>query len=256
MATITLRFEVFAEVPRAISYNCECNDDYPRSTLSEMRKRIIRRLGFAAQAANPPPGMADLVDDFLRNAQEMLYRKYDVFRMERFFTWSLEPGIRHYDLDTNEDTCIRRFDPRKLTWVGVSQGDDTWQPLFCGIDPTLYSSHTSGIPTHYEIRQCIEIWPAPSDATWKLRVKGHFGLLRFQDDTDYTSVDQEAIFLLALANAKAHYGQADAGNYVSQLTEYIRGLRSGSHMTARYMPGRAVERNAVRPIPVGGWSDE
>ena len=37
-------------------------------TLQTLRNRILRRLGFAAQISNPPPGMAELVDDFLKSA--------------------------------------------------------------------------------------------------------------------------------------------------------------------------------------------
>jgi len=239
-----------------ISYNCECDDDYPRTTLLEMRKRLMRRLGFSVQAANPPPGMADLIDDFIRNAQELLFRRYSVFRRERFYTWDLVPGTRFYDLDANADVCTKRLDPRMVSWVGVSRGDDTWQPLRCGIDPTVYTSNTLSIPTHYEIRQCIELWPAPSDAAWKLRIKGQFGLMPLDVATDETTVEPEAIFLLALANAKAHYGQPDAGNYASQLAAYVRDLVRGSHHTRRYLPGRNAPRNAVRPIPVGGWPED
>jgi len=246
----------FASPPQEISYNCECDDDYPRTTLAEMRKRLLRRLGFAVQANNPPPGMADLLDDFIHNAQEMLFRRYSVFRRERFYTWELIPGTRFYDLDANADACTKQLDPRMISWAGISQGDDSWRPLYCGIDPVMYTSRGPGIPSHYEIRQCIELWPAPVDATWKLRIKGQFGLMPLEADGDYTTVEPEAIFLLALANAKAHYGQADAGNYASQLTAYMRDLIRGSHHTRRYIPGTADPRNAVRPILVGGWPED
>lgn len=240
----------------AVSYNCECDDDYPRITLAEMRKRLMRRLGFAVQANNPPPGMADLLDDFVRNAQEMLFRRYNAFRRERFYTWDMQAGVRFYDLDANADVCTKKLDPHMVSWVGVSDGDDNWIPLVCGIDPTVYTSNISGIPDHYEIRQCIEVWPPPADNAWKLRIKGQFGLMPLEIDSDETTVEPEAIFLLALANAKAHYGQPDAGNYASQLTAYIRDLVRGSHHTARYLPGRNDVRNAVRPVPVGGWPED
>lgn len=240
------------------AYNCQCDDDYPRTTLQAMRNRLARRLGFAAQVSMGilPPGMADLLDDFVRQAQETLYRSYNVFRMERFYSWDMEPGVRFYDLDGNSDTCPRKLDPRKLTWVGISQGDDSWRPLVCGIDPVMYSSRGGGIPSHYEVRQCIEVWPAPADATWKLRVKGHFGLAPLEADDDETSIDPEAVFLLALANAKAHYGQPDAGNYASQASSYVRSLVAGSHHTRRYIPGRKERCAAVRPVPVGGWTED
>lgn len=239
-----------------ISYNCDCDDDYPRTTLIEMRKRVMRRLGFSVQSSNPPPGMADLIDDFIRGAQELLFRRYSVFRRERFYTWDLVAGTRFYDLDENSDACTKRLDPRMISWVGISQGDGNWRPLICGIDPVMYTSRGPGLPSHYEIRQCIELWPAPSDTTWKLRVKGQFGLSSLVAPTDQTTVEPEAIFLLAVANAKAHYGQPDAGNYAGQLTAYVRDLVRGSHMTRRYIPGTADARNAVRPVPVGGWPEE
>lgn len=235
----------------AVSYNCACEDDYPRLTLPQMRRRLVVRLGYAAMPV-PPPGVAELVDDFARQAQELLYRKYAVFRTERFFTWDMVAGERFYDLGANAEQtglppCTKALDPRKVTWVGVSQGDDQWQPIACGIDPSLYGTNISGIPQCYEIRQCIEVWPAPADATWKLRVKGHFGLLPFVAETDYTTIDAEAVFLLALANAKAHYGQPDAKNYIDQLSTYLGDLVSGSHQTRRYLPGARVLPN--KPIP-------
>lgn len=239
-----------------ISYNCECDDDYPRTTLADMRKRLLRRLGFSAQAENPPPGMADLLDDFIRSAQELLFRRYSVLRRERFYTWDLVPGIRFYDLDANADGCTKKLDPRMISWAGISQGEGSWRPLYCGIDPVMYTARGPGIPSHYEIRQCIELWPAPSDDTWQLRIKGQFGLAPLLIGTDYTTVDPEAIFLLSLANAKAHYGQPDAGNYASQLSTYVRDLIRGDHLARRYIPGTSDPRNAVRPIPVGGWPED
>lgn len=237
------------------SYNCTCDDDYPRSTLAELRNRLARRLGFSVQEAMGalPPGMSDLLDDFIRQAQEVLYRRYSVFRMERWYTWDMVAGTRFYDLDANADACTKKLDPRKVTWCGISQGDDSWRPLVCGINPTMYTSQGPGIPSHYEIRQCIEVWPSPSDDTWKLRAKGYFGLQPLVADTDETTIDPEAIFLLALANAKAHYGQPDANNYASMATAYVRDLVRGQHHTRRYVPGECEPPPMVRPVPVGGW---
>lgn len=239
----------------ATSYNCACDDDYPRATLAEMRNRLARRLGYSVQVAMGalPPGMSDLLDDFIRQAQEVLYRRYSVFRMERWYTWDLVAGTRFYDLDANADACTKKLDPRKVTWCGISQGDDSWRPLVCGINPTMYTSQGPGIPSHYEIRQCIEVWPSPSDDTWKLRAKGYFGLQPLVADTDETTIDPEAIFLFALANAKAHYGQPDANNYASMATAYVRDLVRGQHHTRRYVPGECEPPPMVRPVPVGGW---
>ena len=164
------------------------------------------------------------------------------------FTWDMQQGVRFYDLDGNVDECARVLNPDKLEWVGISQGDSSWRPLVCGINPVLYGSAATGIPSHYEIRQCIEVWPAPPDGTWQLRIKGDFGPSVLEADDDVLTVDPEAVFLQALANAKAHYSQADAANYASQATAYVRSRVAGSHQTRRYIPGSRVQPPAVRPV--------
>lgn len=233
----------------ATGYNCQCDDDAPRATLAELRRRLLVRLGMAAMPAGLP-GMAELLNDFLTQAQELLYRRYDVFRTERFFTWNMEKGVRFYDLPGNEDgaggdggLCEKRLDPRKVRWVGVQDGAGIWRELIDGIPPELYTGLSEGFPHRYEIRQCIEVWPAPQDDDHKLRIKGHFGLLPFIEDEHTTTIDAEAVLLMALANAKAHYGQPDGGNYMQQLNVYIADLVAGQHGTARYIPGRR------RPAP-------
>ncbi|MFC4727146.1 hypothetical protein [Coralloluteibacterium thermophilus] len=233
-----MRVEVWADGPQPeVSYNCECEDEHPSRTLAELRTSLMRRLGFSAQAANPPPGMAELLNDFLYDAQQQLIWRYDVLRTERFFTWDLLPGVRFYDLVDNVDTCTVELDPRKLSWVGVER-DGRWYELIQGIPPELYSRpEQNWRPTRFEIRQCIEVHPAPDVAGMKLRVKGRFPPTRFREDEDRTSIDHHAVFLLALANAKAHYQQPDAGNYVQQLEVLIRKLVAGAHGTRRYIPG-------------------
>jgi hypothetical protein len=237
----------------ALELNCECDDDWPSETLLDLRKYLMTRLGFAAMLNTPPPGMVGLCNSFIDEAQKLLYRRYAVLRTGRWFTWNMTAGTRFYDLGDNADACSKKLDPRRVSWVGVSKGDDVWQTLLCGIDPTVYSSRIQSFPQRYEIRQCIEVWPAPADDTWLLRLKGDFGLAPLVQDDDTTTVDADAIKLLALANAKAHYGQPDAPNYMTQLTTLLGDLNSGSHLTRRYIPGERRLPNAVPPKLVGGY---
>ena len=230
-------------------YNCECDADYQTRTLLEMRRYLMIRLGWGAMVATPLPGVAITLDSFLRDAQEQIYRQYKVFHMERYFTWGMVPGERFYDFDENDPLgCEKRLDPRMVTWVGISQQDNFWRPLVCGIKPEFYYGDITSWPTHYEIRQCIEVWPAPSDDSWQLRIKGHFGLQPLVADTDVNSVDYEAIQLFALANAKAHYGQPDAANYMQQYRDYIGAVTAGSHLTRRYVPN--TDMGVPPPLPV------
>lgn len=238
----------FWEESASVSYNCECDDEYPTKTLAQMREYLMIRLGWGAMVSTPLPGVAVTLNSFLRDAQEQIYRQYKVFRLERFFTWQLLTGVRFYDLPENEDVCTKKLDPRMITWVGISEGDNFWRQLVCGIKPEFYYGDISSWPTHYEIRQCIEVWPPPSSDDWKLRIKGYFGLLPLEEDTDVNTIDYEAIQLFALANAKAHYGQPDAANYMGQYRDYIGAVTAGSHHTRRYVPN--TEQSYPPPLPI------
>lgn len=235
------------------NFNCTCEDDWPQRTLSSLRTELLRRLGFSAQAANPPPGMAELLTSFLQDAQEQLYRRYDALRTERFYRWETTEGEKFYDIQSNDDAsgtgaCTKYLDPYKVRWVGMEDSNGAWWPLIKGIPPELYTITTNSRPTHYEIRQCIEIFPPPDDLGYTLRVKGHFGLEDFDEDDDTTTIDPHAVFLLALAQAKAHHGHPDASNYFAQSTNYIGSLVAGSHGTARYVPGSAKPMPVPRPV--------
>jgi hypothetical protein len=235
-AEATITINVVGAGP-VVGYNCECDDPNPSRTLGELWQELLVRLGMSAQTASPAPGMRALLVSFLQGAQRQLYRQYNVLRTERFFTWDLEPGVRFYDLADNADVCTKELDPRMITWAGISDGDQAWRPLVCGIPPECYTNPViTSWPTRYEIRQCIELWPAPDNANLKLRIKGHFGLEPFALDTDRCTIDDEAVLLFALARAKAHYGHPDARNYQIDAMNHIRYLTAGSHQTRRYVP--------------------
>lgn len=245
-------FRVFIEyddgiAPGGVNYNCQCDDPNPSRTLAELRRSLLKRIGKGAQTTNPGPGMNEVLDDFLQSSQRFLYRRYHVLRTERFFSWEMVVGQRFYDVDGNNDACPRKLDSREITWVGISDGDDSWRPLICGIPPECYTRPAIlGWPERYEIRQCIEVWPAPSDANLRLRIKGHFGLEPFEADDDQCTIDDEAVFLHALARLKAHYRHPDAKNYEKDAMDYIGALTGGTHQTRRYVPG---ERQYIAPAP-------
>jgi hypothetical protein len=231
------------------TYNYDAGTN-PNRTLKQLRDDMMTRLGFAAQVASPPPGMSALLNSFLVEAQELLYRRYSVLRTDRAYSWPLTTGVRFYDLKANAETSTLRVDPRKIRWVGVVR-DGIWRPMRAGIPPELYSNTVTGWPTHYEIRDAIEVWPAPLTTDGSLVVKGDFGPQPFAADTDQATIDDRPVFLLALSNAKAHYGRPDAGNYVREMETLIQNLVAGTHGPARYIPGRdnRFESAYVQPVP-------
>lgn len=249
--TFQFRVEIFLSgptPPTGISYNCECDDEYPTRTLAQMREFMMIRLGWAAMKDTPLPGVVDTLNAFLQDAQDQLHAEYRLPRLERFFTWDMLPGVRFYDLLENADTCTKKLDPRQLTWVGISDGDNAWRALVCGIPPESYYSQVSGIPSRYEIRQCIEVWPPPGGDEWRLRIKGYFYSERLEQDDDVASIDYQAVQLFALANAKAHYGQQDAANVMRQAMRYVANVTAGAHHTRRYIPG--TTEWIAPPLPV------
>lgn len=234
-----------------VNYNAQCMDDTTKTdTLANLRKRILIRLGFSNQSSNPPPGMTILVNDFLSSAQTYLYRRYMQLHTRRMFRWKVNPGQRFYSLkDNDEDVlCNYLLDPNKsIEWAGIQDNRNVWYPLIQGIPPQLYTMiDKPWRPARYDIRQAIELYPAPDQTYW-LWIRGHFGLRAFASDNDLTTLDCELVFLHALANAKSHYGQPDANNIEAQANAYRAELIAGTHQTAHYVPGTIAVPPAVRP---------
>ena len=232
-------------------YNSLATDTLvPVDTLASLRSRVLVRLGFSNQAANPPPGMATLVNDFLQSGQKYLYRRYLQLHTKRTFRWKINPGQRFYSLRDNDENVLEQVNMdymKTVEWVGIQDSRNVWYPMIQGIPPQLFTMITKPWrPARYELRGAIEIYPTPDQTYW-LWIRGHFGLSAFTLDTQSTTIDSELVFLHALANAKAHYGQPDANNIESQANAYRAELIAGTHQTAHYVPGTIAVPPAVRP---------
>lgn len=200
--------------------------------------------------ARTPPNAKNVVTQYIIGAQSTLYYRYEMFRARRWFSWNMLKGGRFYSVDGNYEAQNNNFtlDPRTIEWVGVSEDSRNWRELSCGIDPSLYRDNADGVPLYYDVGECIEVWPAANeDNKWTLRIKGRFGLLPFVEDSDDSTIDPHAIYLAAVADAKYHYGQPDAGLYEQRLRVYLGDLTAGTHMTRRYIAGRKRPEPYVPP---------
>jgi len=231
-----------------VNYNCACDDVFETRTLLQMRTYLAIRLGMASQINGLAPGVALELGSFLRDAQEQIYEQLKLNRMSRYFTWQLEPGVRFYDFAANLYQCTKKLNPDMLEWVGISQDGNFWRPLVAGINPAMYYSDVTGWPQYYAIRQCIEVWPTPQDATWQLRILGQFGLMPLEAETDSCTIDYRMVQLFALANAKAHRGQPDAANYMQQYRALAGKVVAGQYGLTRFVPG--AEETAPPPLPI------
>lgn len=227
-----------------VDYNTGQFVDPRTKTLAQLRTELLRRMGYSAQAATPPAGMTELLTSYLQDAQEQLFERYPLLRLTQWFGWQTQVGQRFYDVPID---CTRYLDFRHVKWVGL-QNDDQWFSLVAGINPILFNQTIPALPQYYELREFLELWPAPDKDTYIVWLKGDFGPQPFEADTDVCTVDARAVFLHALANAKAHEGQPDATRYDRQLEILIGRYTGGAHTTKRYVPGEPAPVAMTRPI--------
>lgn len=244
-----------------INYNAQRMDfsGYPSQTLAQLRVRLAIGLGFSNQATNLPLGMAAFINDKLLGAQNFLWRRYNALHTRRFFRWKIAPGQRFYSLKDNDEDVLSNFhmDPAKtIEWAGIQDTRNVWFPLIQGIPPQLYTMITKPWrPARYDVRQGIEVYPAPDQTYW-LWIRANFGLMSFVNDSDTTTIDSELVYLHALATAKAHYGQPDANSIEAMANAYRGELIAGTHQTAHYIPGTIAVPPAVRPTLIQFSQDQ
>lgn len=134
-----------------------------------------------------------------------------------------------------------------VTFTAAEFPQAQWYPLVQGIDPTEYTIlPTSQRPQKFELREYLEIFPAP-DTYYVIWIKGHMGLRRFTQDADKATIDSHPLFLLALANAKAHYSQPDARAIGQQCEVMLRKLNAGTFGVKRFIPGEKAKAVVPRP---------
>lgn len=204
-------------------------------------------------AARRPPGLVAMLDEFLAEAQRTLLRRFPELHTKRWFAWPLNAGERFYDLTANLEIeeaagCTKRLDPLSIAEAWVEDGTSRY-PIRHGIPSAYIASDVTGRPTHFDVGACIEVWPAPAATEGRLLLRGRYQVLPFAADTDPTTIDDHAVYMLALANAKAHYKQPDASQVMSESEVYLQNLAAGTHGAKRYIPGRSARDTAVYVEP-------
>jgi hypothetical protein len=239
-----------------VDFNCQCEETSTYDTLLTLRTRMMVNLGFAAQKANPPPSMSDLIDGWLFDAQTELYAKNPSLRTERRFRWTMTEGEGFYGIKDNdappdfEDVdCAKTLNEYSIRAVWLEDLNGSFMPLTKGIPMALYNSvDQTGFPSRYEIRSCIEVFPRPNADGLKLWMVGQMDLDAFSSNTDRTTIDSHLVYLWALAAGKAHYGKKDAQNAQNRAGSYLLDVIAGKHATARYIPRYAVPPPEVQPV--------
>lgn len=212
-------------------------------TLEALRAEILARLGMGGMGPSGGANQA-LIDSFLRNGQAQLYRLQDWRHLIAYEDKTVGVGQNQIDYP---NACER--DQRVLRIESPVGGQ--YAMLCEGITTDMWSTmDTQGSPQRYERYEQILLYPK-ADQIYTVRVWYVDDLGRFTENGDNATLDDEMIFLHALANAKAHYRQPDAATYQGQLNSLLGSLRGqsfGSNGVYRRGDDAQVER---RPAVVG-----
>jgi len=213
-----------------------------KRTLGDLRRELQARLGFASVGTR----QTDILNSFLRDAQEQLYEQFNHPSLKTTTDLVFAPGEQ---FKVWPDNC----DPARMLFVQVQTGN-IWVPVDKGIDYRLDSINTvGGWVQRYDDgydpadgKYKMEVWPIPTQS-WTVRLEYTRRLDPFVSDTNPASVAPRDIFLFALANAKAHYRQPDAKQYGEQVRAFSRRMVAAEHVGERYIKGEREE--VITPPP-------
>lgn len=186
-----------------------------KKTLGQLRARLQTRLGFG-QSGQAGIVNSPIMDSFLQDAQDQLYMVCDwrdLCAFEERLTGT-EQQFYDYPADCNVE---------RINSIAIWNGGE-WQQLVEGISLAERSVELSSWPLKYYRRDQFELWPVPN-TQYRMRIDYVRTLGDFTDSNDRCSLPDPEVFLLALANAKAHYRQPDADRYQQQADALLARLR-------------------------------
>lgn len=222
----------------------------PYSTLESLRAKLLARLGMGGMGASGGANQV-AIDSFLQNGQAQLYRMQNWRHLIDYQDKNLGTAQNLLDYPTagvmSGRGCSR--DQRVLRVETTYSGQ--YLKLKEGIETDMWSTmDTQSSPCRYERFAQLLIYPK-ADQVYNVRVWFVADLDPFTENDDTATLDDDMIFLHALANAKGHYRQPDAPTYQGQLNTLLASLRGqsfGSNGVYRRGDGGAPER---KPAVVG-----
>ncbi|MBF8177245.1 phage adaptor protein [Herminiimonas contaminans] len=189
-------------------------------TLDSLRATLLARLGMAGMGASGGANQA-IFDSFLSNGQSQLYWMQDWKKLVWYEEKTL--GVGQNQLDYPRDCELNN---RILKIETVYNGQ--WRELSEGIRTEDWNTmDTPSFPYRYERYAQILIYPK-ADQVYTVRIWYVKDLGRFSENGDRATLDDEMVFLHALANAKAHYRHPDAQTYQGQLNTMLGAIRGQS----------------------------
>ncbi len=215
----------------------------PFRTLEDLRSELLARLGMGGMGASGGANQA-AIDSFLRNGQAQLYEATNWKHLTSYEDQTI--GIDQNLLDY---PALAQRNRRILRVETVYNGQ--WRELDEGITTAHWNTMDSqSYPCRYERLAQILLYPK-SDAIYTIRQWYVADLGRFTQNTDACTLDDEMVFLHALANAKAHYRHPDAANYQGQLNVLLASIKGQSFGSNRIFRRDSMPAPESRPAVVG-----
>ncbi len=196
-------------------------------TLGELRSIVQARIGMGAMGSSG--ANQTLLNSFLSNGQTQLYWLQDWKKLTDYADKTLGVGQNLIDYPVAgvmapANGCSRNG---RILHIDVPISGQYTQ-LDEGITTDHWSTmETQSWPSRFERYAQIMVYPK-ADSIYTVRVWYIQDLLRFTQDADVATLDDEMILLHAVANAKAHYRQPDAKIYSDQLNTLLGSLRGQS----------------------------
>ena len=216
----------------------------PFQTLGELRALLTQRLGFGSAGAAAGV-ISGTIDNFLFNAQIQLYLQADWKKLQHYADKTVGIGQYLIDYPTVAAGAPADANSERILKIAVKV-NSLWVDLREGINTEHYSYQDRRYyPQRYERYSQIELWPQ-ADIAYTVRIWYIRELGRFTQDADRCTIDDDLIFLHALANAKAHYRQPDADIYTRQMQSLLTQLKTKQFGTRSYRRGDTSELQ-IRP---------
>ena len=215
-------------------------------SLGELITELRARLGFVTQGGASNSNET-IMKSFLQEAHEYVFEQLQPPAIKVRTVLDVVKGSYLYDWvdDANNGA---RIDPGQVLGLSIVENGEHVYPLRQRNVSEPRADHEEGRPSSYStLNGQIELYPVP-DADYRLRIEYLSAKNRFEQQGDRPSVPDRLVFLLALANAKAHYRHPDSQAAGAMFESMLSSYRAKQHENKRYfaLPRHAPELQVVR----------
>lgn len=202
-------------------------------TLGELMTELRARLGFVTQGG-ASSGNEQIIKSFLQEAHDYVFEKLQPPAIKVRTVLDVVGGSYLYDwVDDANDGA--RIDPGQVVSIGVLEEDGSVRNMLRQRTTDIPRRDLdTGEPTSYStLNGQLELYPVPN-ANYKLQIEYLSARNRFEQQSDRPSVPDRLVFLLALANAKAHYRHPDSTAAGSMFESLLASYRAKQRENKRY----------------------